>query len=86
MSNRDIIWRFFFPSSYQVTKPSEPVTVGQRRVAKKFVFELKTSANINLDLYFMRHDVVEVSFVILLNIYLALIYVILFVVQQFLDK
>ncbi|CAH8450206.1 unnamed protein product [Schistosoma rodhaini] len=56
---RDIIWRFFFPSSYQVAKPSEPVTVGQRRVANKFVFELKTSTNINLDLYFMRRDVVE---------------------------
>ncbi|XP_018649033.1 hypothetical protein Smp_171790 [Schistosoma mansoni] len=55
----DIIWRFFFPSSYQVAKPSEPVTVGQRRVAKKFVFELKTSTNINLDLYFMRRDIVE---------------------------
>ncbi|CAH8479704.1 unnamed protein product [Schistosoma rodhaini] len=56
---RDIIWRFFFPSSYQVAKPSEPVTVGQRRVANKFVFELKTSTNINLDLYFMRRDIVE---------------------------
>ncbi|TNN09652.1 hypothetical protein EWB00_006173, partial [Schistosoma japonicum] len=56
---RDIIWRFFFPPSYQIAKPNEPATVGQRRVAKKFVFELKTSTNINLDLYFMRHGVVE---------------------------
>ncbi|CAH8459783.1 unnamed protein product [Schistosoma turkestanicum] len=56
---RDIIWRFFFPPSYQVAKPSEPITVGQRRVAKKFVFELKSSTNINLDLYFMRREVLE---------------------------
>ncbi|KAK4473737.1 hypothetical protein MN116_003079, partial [Schistosoma mekongi] len=56
---RDIIWRFFFPPSYQIAKPNEQATVGQRRVAKKFVFELKTSTNINLDLYFMRHGVVE---------------------------
>ncbi|CAH8434523.1 unnamed protein product [Heterobilharzia americana] len=56
---RDIIWRFFFPSSYQIAKPSKPVIIGQPRVAKKFIFELQTSTNINLNVYFMRQNVVE---------------------------
>ncbi|VDQ00288.1 unnamed protein product [Trichobilharzia regenti] len=56
---RDIIWRFFFPPSYQIAKPSEPISVGQPRVAKKFVFELKTSTNIDLNVYFTRNNIVE---------------------------
>ncbi|CAL8082184.1 unnamed protein product [Calicophoron daubneyi] len=53
---RDIIWRFFFPQSFEPAKVSEPPVVGHPRVAQKFVFELKTATDISLDLVFTQNS------------------------------
>ncbi|KAF8568625.1 hypothetical protein P879_06591 [Paragonimus westermani] len=52
---REILWRFFFPSSYEPTQISVPPSHGQPRVARKLVVEVKTTTNIELNIVFVDH-------------------------------
>ncbi|KAF6778917.1 hypothetical protein AHF37_04403 [Paragonimus kellicotti] len=51
----EILWRFFFPSSYEPAQISVPPSHGQPRVARKFVVEVKTATNIDVNVVFVSH-------------------------------
>ncbi|KAF7232354.1 hypothetical protein EG68_10628 [Paragonimus skrjabini miyazakii] len=52
---REILWRFFFPSSYEPAQISMPPSHGRPRVARKFVVEVKATTNIEVNVVFVSH-------------------------------
>ncbi|TGZ54627.1 hypothetical protein CRM22_010592 [Opisthorchis felineus] len=56
---RDLLWHFFFPPSYQPAKVSDSPVTGQYRVPKKLVVEINFATNLELELLFSHQNVVK---------------------------
>ncbi|GAA50289.1 hypothetical protein CLF_104333 [Clonorchis sinensis] len=56
---RDLLWHFFFPPSYQPAKISDPPVTGRYRVPKKLVVEINFATNLELELLFSHQSVVK---------------------------
>nr|CDS30018.1 Fragile site associated protein C terminal [Hymenolepis microstoma] len=52
---RDMLWKFFLPPSYKLTKVTPVPSVGQFRTTQKFSLDISSSTDVQMDLWFAQN-------------------------------